>query len=90
MHFEENHAKEDPAFVQSLKDLFGRAKKKILSDEEENFDSVALSTKVEVTRQNDNIHPVSGIRTDIHQPALFHPLPANSSHFATFKSKYVR
>jgi len=85
VHFEENHAKEDPAFVQSLKDLFGRAKKKILSDEEENFDSVALSTKVEVTRQDDNIHPVSGIRTDIHQPALFHPLPANSSHFATFK-----
>jgi len=27
VHFEEDHSKEDVAFVQSLKDLFGKAKK---------------------------------------------------------------
>ena len=35
IHFEENHSKEDQAFLQSIKDLFGKAKKKILSDEDQ-------------------------------------------------------
>jgi hypothetical protein len=35
LHFEENHSKEDQAFLQSIKDLFGKAKKKILSDEDQ-------------------------------------------------------
>ena len=29
LHFDERHSKEDPAFVQNLKDLFGKAKQKI-------------------------------------------------------------
>ena len=29
LHFDEKHSKEDPAFVQNLKDLFGKAKQKI-------------------------------------------------------------
>ncbi len=33
VHFEEKHDKEDPAFVQNLKDLFGKAKRKILNEE---------------------------------------------------------
>ena len=36
IHFEEKHAKEDPAFLQGLKDLFGKAKSKILSNSESN------------------------------------------------------
>ena len=35
VHFEEKHSKEDPVFLQNLKDLFGKAKKKILNDEDE-------------------------------------------------------
>ena len=35
IHFEENHSKEDQAFVSSLKELFGKAKKKILNDDEQ-------------------------------------------------------
>ena len=33
VHFEEAHDKEDPAFIQNLKDLFGKAKKKILNED---------------------------------------------------------
>ena len=33
VHFEEEHDKEDPAFIQNLKDLFGKAKKKILNED---------------------------------------------------------
>ena len=29
LHFDERHSKEDPAFVQNLKELFGKAKQKI-------------------------------------------------------------
>ncbi len=31
LHFEEEHSKEDPLFLQNVKELFGKAKKKILS-----------------------------------------------------------
>ena len=39
LHFDERHSKEDPAFVQNLKELFGKAKQKIKKglDEGSNF-----------------------------------------------------
>jgi len=81
VHFEESHSKEDQAFVQSLKDLFGKAKKRILSDEE------AISTlsppKLKLAPSYDNIHPESGIRLDIFEKNS----EANPcrSHFAELK-----
>ena len=39
LHFDEKHSKEDPAFVQNLKDLFGKAKQKIRKGLDEGFDS---------------------------------------------------
>ncbi len=35
MHFEDAHPREDPAFLHSVKELFGRAKKKILNKDED-------------------------------------------------------
>ena len=67
-----------------MKDLFGKAKKKILSDENENLDNL-LVPKVQIQVRNDNIHPISGIRTDIYTG--FTPAPSNSNHFTQFKSK---
>merc|ERR1719334_2167422 len=62
VHFEEDHSKEDVAFVQSLKDLFGKAKKRILSDEES---LTQLSEpKLRLAPSYENLHPVSGIRLD--------------------------
>eukprot|EP00090_Calanus_glacialis_P046327 TRINITY_DN9050_c0_g1_i1.p1 TRINITY_DN9050_c0_g1~~TRINITY_DN9050_c0_g1_i1.p1 ORF type:complete len:592 (-),score=219.64 TRINITY_DN9050_c0_g1_i1:173-1948(-) len=82
VHFEESHSKEDQAFVQSLKDLFGKAKKRILSDEE------AISTltppKLKLAPSYDNIHPVSGIRLDIYQTDK-DPGSVSRGHFADFK-----
>ena len=52
VHFEENHSKEDPVFIQSLKDLFGKAKKKILNNEsnvnDDSFAALATSLGQEV------------------------------------------
>jgi len=62
VHFEEDHSKEDVAFVQSLKDLFGKAKKRILADEES---LTQLSEpKLRLAPSYENLHPVSGIRLD--------------------------
>ena len=44
LHFEEKHAKEDPIFLQNIKDLFGKAKKKIIQD-----DNVFLNLNPEAT-----------------------------------------
>jgi len=81
VHFDESHSKEDQAFVQSLKDLFGKAKKKILSDEE------AISTltppKLKLAPTYDNIHPVSGIRLDLYQAQ--DQGSVSRGHFAEFK-----
>jgi len=80
VHFEESHSKEDQAFVQSLKDLFGKAKKRILSDEE------AITTltppKLKLAPSYDNIHPVSGIRLDTYQADQGR---VARGHFAEFK-----
>lgn len=85
IHFEENHSKEDQAFVQSLKDLFGKAKKKILSEDEVGLDSLPKVSKLSVASTRlDNVHPVSGMRTDVPQ---FTPAQPNTSHFIQFKSK---
>jgi len=81
VHFDESHSKEDQAFVQSLKDLFGKAKKKILSDEE--TISTLSPPKLKLSPSYDNIHPVSGIRLDIYQSSQ--EKGASRGHFAEFK-----
>jgi len=81
VHFEEYHSKEDQAFVQSLKDLFGKAKKKILSDEE--AISTIAAPKLKLAPSYDNIHPVSGIRLDIFK--VDNPGKVSREHFAEFK-----
>eukprot|EP00088_Acartia_fossae_P066517 TRINITY_DN8254_c0_g2_i12.p1 TRINITY_DN8254_c0_g2~~TRINITY_DN8254_c0_g2_i12.p1 ORF type:complete len:729 (-),score=207.47 TRINITY_DN8254_c0_g2_i12:337-2523(-) len=92
IHFEENHSKEDQAFLQSIKDLFGKAKKKILSDEDQQqLEGGAVTgavQKVKYTSKlaDDNIHPVSGIRTDLYpklNPAQ--STPSKSSHYSYLK-----
>jgi len=89
IHFEENHSKEDQAFLQSIKDLFGKAKKKILSDEEQIDNAAAsLTPKVKFARSDDNIHPVSGIRTDLFPTFRLDDSfksNTNSSHFNYLK-----
>jgi len=82
VHFDESHSKEDQAFVQSLKDLFGKAKKKILSDEE--TISTLSPPKLKLSPSYDNIHPVSGIRLDIYQ-ASQEKGGVSRGHFAEFK-----
>ena len=85
VHFDESHSKEDQAFVQSIKELFGKAKKRILSEEEAGSGEV-----VQATRQlrlapdrTDSCHPVSGIRLDLHT-ALQPDLLPSKSHTVLF------
>ena len=86
LHFEENHSREDQAFVQSLKDLFGKAKKKILNEEDEAIAVLAGSSRLQVVKARpEHIHPVSGIRTDVFPG--WTPPEVKCSHFAEFKSK---
>jgi len=89
IHFEENHSKEDQAFLQSIKELFGKAKKKILSDEEQIENATAsLTPKVKFARSDDNIHPVSGIRNDLHPTFTLtdsFEWDTNTSHFVFLK-----
>lgn len=64
VHFEESHSKEDPAFVKSLKDLFGKAKNAIQSNEEPTID-LSQQPKLRLVPERTNIDPVSGVRLDI-------------------------
>ena len=87
LHFEENHSKEDQAFVQSLKGLFGKAKKKILNDEDEAFAALGGGSRLQLVKARpENVHPVSGIRTDVFPS--WTPPEVRRSHFAEFKSEY--
>ena len=63
LHFDERHSKEDPAFVQNLKDLFGKAKQKIKKgfDESSNFlgneltsdiNNINLSSNLQLLNEN--------------------------------------
>jgi len=93
VHFDESHSKEDQAFVQSIKELFGKAKKRILSEEEAGSGEV-----VQATRQlrlapdrTDSCHPVSGIRLDLHtalQPDLL-PSKSHTELFTQIRSSRV-
>jgi hypothetical protein len=86
VHFEENHSKEDQAFVQSLKELFGKAKKKILNEEDEALAALGSGGRLQLVKARpENIHPVSGIRTDVFPS--WAPSEVKRSHFAEFKSK---
>ena len=82
MHFDEAHPKEDQAFVQNLKDFFGKAKR-ILSDETDLAAATPPKLKL-APSQDDNSHPVSGIRRDLFQSLDPSDL-SSKSHFAEFK-----
>ena len=83
LHFDEAHPKEDQAFVQNLKDFFGKAKR-ILSDETDLSTTVTQPKLKLAPSQDDDCHPVSGIRRDIFQP-LDPSCLSSQSHFAEFK-----
>jgi hypothetical protein len=70
-----------------LKDLFGKAKKKILNDEEEAIAALGAANKIQVVKvRPENVHPVSGIRTDVFPG--WSPPGVKQSHFAEFKSEF--
>lgn len=80
VHFEESHSKEDQAFVQSLKDLFGKAKKKIASYDSE--PSEQLVSPLKLTKTDLSVHPVSGVRLDLCKTG---EEGVKRNHFAEFK-----
>ena len=82
VHFEESHAKEDQAFVQSLKDLFfGKTRKKLNEVENELTYSV---TPLKLSKStNTSVHPVSGLRLELEEPKYEAPC---KNHFKEFKS----
>lgn len=74
VHFDEKHSREDPAIVQSFKELFSKAKKKFetSNNEQENDQSSVLETtdfSKEVYGKESLHHPVSGIHKDILEEA---------------------
>ena len=50
LHFEERHAKEDPAILKGLKDLFGKAKSKILNQDQGSSSSAAASAPTDLNQ----------------------------------------
>ena len=58
VHFEESHSREDPAIVRSLKDLFGKAKSAIQS----NDDVIVPQQRLRIAPERTDIDPVSGVR----------------------------
>ena len=79
VHFEESHSREDPAIVRSLKDLFGKAKSAIQS----NDDVVVPQQKLRVAPERTDIDPVSGVRK-LEFPSSTNDAPGRS-HFQEFK-----
>jgi len=76
VHFEESHAKEDQAFVQSLKDLFfGKVRKKLIDVENEMNDSV---TPLKFQKSSNPFHPVSGVRLELLEAQIEAP---SRNHF---------
>ena len=70
VHFDEKHEREDPAIVQNLKDLLSKAKKKIILNEETDFDASNTSNISEFSKELYGLepsiyHPVSGIHYEI-------------------------
>ncbi|TRY75257.1 hypothetical protein TCAL_10088 [Tigriopus californicus] len=70
VHFEEKHSKEDPVFIQGLKDLFGKAKRRVLNSEafKTNLPDLQAEQKtwdslIEVQSLDSNIHPASGLHS---------------------------
>merc|ERR1719411_771642 len=68
LHFDERHSKEDPAFVQNLKDLFVKAKQKIKkgiddgsvllgNDSTSDISSIALADNLSLL--NESLHKVN-------------------------------
>ena len=86
VHFDEAHTKEDQAFVQTFKELFGKAKR-ILADDP---DTGVQGLQEPVTRlrlapsEEDDSHPVSGIRRDLH-PVIEPDQLSGTSHMAELK-----
>lgn len=90
VHFEESHSKEDAAFVKSLKDLFGKAKSAIQSNEETTIDLVH-QPKLRLVPERTNIDPVSGVRLDLYPPSSTSEAPSRShfQHFRNIRSSRV-
>ncbi len=72
VHFNEKHAAEDPAIVRSLKDMLGKAKKKITNKDVDNGVN-DINLESEMAKEMEKFygtepldhHPVSGIHTDL-------------------------
>ena len=60
IHFDEAHSKEDQAFVQSLKDLFGKAKKILAEDTPTGAENLP-GPRLKLAPEDDKFHPVSGV-----------------------------
>eukprot|EP00095_Tigriopus_kingsejongensis_P004734 maker-scaffold719_size106944-snap-gene-0.28 protein:Tk04734 transcript:maker-scaffold719_size106944-snap-gene-0.28-mRNA-1 annotation:"PREDICTED: rabenosyn-5-like" len=89
VHFDERHAKEDPVFIQGLKDLFGKAKKKVLNSDAFRTPDPASNLAAEQRTWNSliedrsldgNFHPASGIHKDL----WLDPQPVKISHTQVF------
>ena len=71
VHFDEQHSKEDPAIVKSFKDMFAKAKTKIVKDHtptptpDTSIVDQAEFSKDLYGREPSHNHPVSGIHYDI-------------------------
>jgi len=74
VHFDEKHSREDPEIVKSFKELFIKAKKKIINkNDQENEQAPVLEntdfSKEVYGKESSLYHPVSGIHKDILEEA---------------------
>jgi len=88
VHFDEAHSKEDQAFVQTFKELFGKAKRILADDPDTGGGAQGLQEPVARLRlapsEDDDSHPVSGIRRDLH-PGIPPDQQSGKSHMAEFR-----
>jgi len=85
IHFDEAHSKEDQAFVQSLKDLFGKAKKILAEDSNNQENDHLTGPKLKLApSEDDRWHPVSGIHHDVF-PGQETSQLSSQSHINEFK-----
>lgn len=94
VHFDEKHSKEDAFFVQNLKDLFGKAKKKILKDSSSSGDLGGLDLEQEMAAEIEKFygiepseyHPVSGIHRNLEEVNKL----VSRDHFQTFRAERAK
>lgn len=94
VHFEEKHSKEDPVFLQNIKDLFGKAKKILNKDEEfgnngsfsENLADLGGRLSFGVSSGTKIDHdPVSGVHLELLDELPEQFIPKVISHTEYFK-----